>query len=50
MRRKRVGSTVEGLLEKDGTREDVYAEALKHVVALQLRGAMKRTRRPECRK
>ena len=43
MKKKRIGSTLESLLEKDGTREDVYADAVKRVVALQLREAMKRT-------
>jgi transcriptional regulator with XRE-family HTH domain len=43
MKKKHVGSTLESLLEKDGTREDVYAEAVKRVIALQLREAMKRT-------
>ena len=43
-RNAHVGSTLESLLEQDGTREEVYAEAVKRIVALQLRQAMKRTR------
>ncbi|HEX2655726.1 MAG TPA: helix-turn-helix transcriptional regulator [Xanthobacteraceae bacterium] len=39
-RKLHVGSTLEGLLEQDGTREEVYADAVKRVVALQLRQAM----------
>ena len=42
-RNAHIGSTFEKLLEQDGTREEVYAEAVKRVVALQLRQAMKRT-------
>ena len=44
MKKRHIGSTLESLLEKDGTHEDVYAEAVKRVVALQLRAAMKRTK------
>jgi hypothetical protein len=43
MKKKHIGTTLESVLKKDGTREDVYAEAVKRVVALQLREAMKRT-------
>jgi antitoxin HicB len=38
-----VGSSLESFLEEDGLREEVYAEAAKRVVALQLRKAMKAT-------
>lgn len=36
-----IGSTLEDFLEEDGLREEVYGEAAKRVVALQLREAMK---------
>ena len=38
-----IGSTLESLLDQDGLREEVYGEAAKRVVALQLREAMKET-------
>lgn len=42
-KRTHIGSTLESFLEQEGIREDVYAEAAKKVVALQLREAMKET-------
>jgi antitoxin HicB len=42
-KKTRIGSTLESFLEQEGIREDVYAEAAKKIVALQLREAMKET-------
>jgi antitoxin HicB len=40
-RNAHIGSTLESFLEEGGLREEVYGEAAKRVVALQLREAMK---------
>lgn len=38
-----IGATLENFLEQEGLRDEVYAEAAKRIVALQLREAMKKT-------
>jgi len=42
-KRTHIGSSLESFLEEDGLREEIYAEAAKRIVALQLREAMKAT-------